>query len=256
MTLGSFIDAVEARTDRTYTLALVNDDRPEPVTRMVARLFDDQPVAVDERRLEGFEENVVVLFADGDVVATSPLDDLEREILFVNSDLYKTGEGHFESLETPAVLTELEDVAFRLRGYPESDTEKLLLIALSRYVERLAWTHGTGRLRSAFQRLSRIRDERGTGAVYRRLGGTDVDVHLYGRPDWIPPAEYDAVVHAGRSPLFRDFWFVLARPEGRGTAGALLAEELAPAPGVASGRSTKRGSPTSRRQSSDASNQR
>lgn len=228
MTLGSFIDDVAAATDRDYTLALVNHDRPEPVPRMVGRLFDDQPVSVDERQLTAFQDNVVALFADGDVVTTSPLSAFEREILFVNSDLYKTGEGHFESLETPAVLTELEDVAFRLRGYPESDTEKLVLIALSRYVERLAWTAGTGRLRSAFQRLSRIRDENGTGAVYRRLGGTDVAVHLYGRPDWIPPAEYEAVVHAGRSRLFRDFWFVVARPEGDGTAGALLAEEVDP----------------------------
>jgi DICT domain-containing protein len=66
---------------------------------------------------------------------------------------------------------------------------------ISRYIEQLAWQHETGRLRSSFQRLSRLDDERGTRRVYRTLGETDVDVHVYGVPDWLPPETF-VVFHA------------------------------------------------------------
>jgi hypothetical protein len=50
-------------------------------------------------------------------------------------------------------------------GSPASNSEKLPLIVISRYIEQLAWQHETGRLRSSFQRLSRLDDERGTRRV-------------------------------------------------------------------------------------------
>jgi hypothetical protein len=104
-------------------------------------------------------------------------------------------------------------VRFSLRGYPKSNTEKLILVVISRYIERIAARAGRGRHRASFQSLSRINDERGTRAVYERLADTDLDVHVYGRPDWIPSRELDVTTHAGDGPDFRDSWFVLYTPD-------------------------------------------
>jgi riboflavin biosynthesis pyrimidine reductase len=51
----------------------------------------------------------------------------------------------------PDVLDGLTETPFTLRGYPESNSEKLLLILVSRQIERLAWEGGSGTLRSSFQ---------------------------------------------------------------------------------------------------------
>lgn len=186
-------------------------------------------------------ENLVLLVEDGTVVERSPLEELVNAILLVNSDLYVTGARGLDELDLPRVLTGLEDSVFTLRGYPESNRQKLLLITVSRFVERVAYEAGEGTLRSSFQRLSRLGDEIGTREVYERVGETDVDAHLYGVPDEIP-RELDAVVHAGDSVDFTDAWFVVYRPlDGpkrvehdddlrRGVEGgvALLAAEVEP----------------------------
>jgi DICT domain-containing protein len=57
------------------------------------------------------------------------------------------------------------------------------LIVISRYIERHAWQAGEGTLRTSFQRLSRIDDERGTREMYETLAGTDIRTHVYGIPD-------------------------------------------------------------------------
>lgn len=147
-----------------------------------------------------------------EVVATSPLEEVMNSVLLVNSDLYKTGQAKLDEFELPSVLTRLDDVPFSLRGYPESDKEKLLLVAISRYIERHAWRAGNGRLRSSFQRLSRIEDERGTRAVYKKVASTDVQTHIYGIPDWSPPTNSNLVTHGGYTDDFYDSWFVVYTP--------------------------------------------
>jgi hypothetical protein len=224
--LAEFIDHDEVR-DRS--LAVVNRTRPRPIQDMLESLFDGQAVDVEERDLPDAAADTVVLLEDGDVVASSPLEAIEDEILLVNSDLYTTGAKSLTDVSPPAVLTALEGTPFRLRGYPESNTEKLPLIVVSRYIERLAWRQGTGRLRASFQRLSRLDDERGTGEVYRTLAGTPVDVHVYGVPDWIPPDPFSGVVHGGYHGEFRTSWFVIFHaddPDVR--TAALIAEEVEP----------------------------
>ena len=52
----------------------------------------------------------------------------------MNSDLFTTGT---RSLERTDVLDGLAGTRFLLRGYPASDTGKLLLILISRYTEKL-----------------------------------------------------------------------------------------------------------------------
>jgi len=154
------------------------------------------------------------------------------------------------------VIGGLADTTFSLRGYPESNRQKLLLITISRFIERAAWMSGDGTLRSSFQRLSRLDDEVGTREVYERVSEAGVDTHLYGIPDDLPRG-LDAVIHAGDTTDFTDSWFVVYRPpEGphsvdvnpgsdlkRGIEGGvgLLAVEIEPRMWRGSGRSTPTG---------------
>lgn len=225
MGLADFLERADA-TDRQ--LVVLNRTAPRPIQNILEDLFADQPVSVEERQLPAGESDLVLLLDGDDVVATSPVQALADAILMVNSDLYITGARDLDELALPAVVEGLADVRFSLRGYPESNKEKLLLITVSRYIESLAWEAGTGTLRSAFQELSRIDDEIGTRRVYDRLAETEVTVHVYGRPDWIPPARLDPVIHAGYGGDFRDAWFVIFQPEAGGRAAALLAIETEP----------------------------
>ncbi|WP_148416148.1 DICT sensory domain-containing protein [Haloferax sp. KTX1] len=227
MGLDSYLDAIDAAS---RSLSVVNRSAPDPVQRMLETTFSDQPVDVDELSDDDRGDDVVVLTErtadEREVVATSPLSEVMDAVLLVNSDLYKTGQTKLDEFELPSVLTRLDDVPFSLRGYPESDKEKLLLVAISRYIERHAWRAGRGRLRSSFQRLSRIEDERGTRAVYQKVASTDVQTHVYGIPDWSPPSDSGLLTHGGYTDDFYDSWFVVYTPpddgptESSGAGGA------------------------------------
>jgi hypothetical protein len=210
MSLKRFFDRVDAAR---RSLLVANRSSPDPIQNVLESTFNEQPVQVGERAVPDVDSDTVLLVDDDEVLATSPLSALRDTIVTVNSDLYRTGAKGIEDLELPAVLERLDDIRFRLRGYPKSNTEKLLLIVISRYIERVAWQAGRGRHRASFQQLSRIKDERGTRRVYERLADTDVDVHVYGRPDWVPSERFDVTTHAGHGPDFRDSWFVLFTPD-------------------------------------------
>lgn len=210
MSLKRFFDRV---ADSTRSLLVANRTSPDPIQHILEATFADQPVRVEEREIPDVEADTVLLVEDGEILATSPLSALRDTIVMVNSDLYRTGAQRFDDLELPAVIKRLHDVRFTLRGYPKSDTEKLILVVISRYIEQIAAQAGRGRHRASFQHLSRIKDERGTRQVYEHLADTAVDVHVYGLPDWIPSRSIDVTTHAGDSDEFRDSWFVLFTPE-------------------------------------------
>jgi hypothetical protein len=210
MSLDSFLDRAAGTT---RSLVVLNRTEPVQLVSMLEEAFAGQPVAVEEGTFAGYDENTVALVEDGEVVATSPLSALQETILLVNSDLYSTGASDFDTFELPAVIEGLDEVPFRLQGYPESNKEKLLLVVISRYIERAAYATGSGVVRSSFQRLSRLTDERGTREVYETLAGSGLDVHVYGEPDWTPEAEFPLTMHGGYGPDFQDSWFVLHLPE-------------------------------------------
>jgi len=223
--LEQFLDVTDA-PERSIVIA--NRTEPEPFQRMVENLFRHQEIEVDENNNEEYPENTVLLLEGNEIVATSSLAALQDAILLVNSDLFITGTRKLERTRVPAVLDGLAGTRFSLRGYPESNSEKLLLILISRYIERRAFEEGAGVLRSSFQRLSRLEDERGTRRVYERIAETNADVHLYGRPDWTPPPEFRVVVHGGYGFDFRTSWFVVHEPPAGSETepAALLAIEL------------------------------
>ena len=220
---------VESADERALSLVVVNRESPRPIQTMLEGLFDGQPVEVDERRLPDGDDDVVLLVDDGEIVASSPLAALQESILLVNSDLYITGTRAATDVEIPDVVAAMENVRFTLRGYPESNKEKLLLITISRYIERLALENDGGTHRASFQRLSRIDDELGTRRVYERLAASTVDTHVYGVPDWTPPPDFEVTMHGGWTPTFRDSWFVtFASESADGPHAALVALETEP----------------------------
>jgi hypothetical protein len=222
----TFADFLDRPSGAERQLVVVNGDAPDAVVGMLESAFTEQPVGVDEQQLESYDDDTVLLVESDEVVAESPLSALTDSILFVNSDLYTTGTVGLDDLTVPDVLAGLRETLFTLRGYPESNTEKLLLILISRYIERLACEHG-GRLRASFQRLSRIDDEVGTQTVYERAAQGDPEVHVYGIPDWTPPPELDLRMHGSYDDDLRRTWFVLFDPPD-GDAGAAAGGDVPP----------------------------
>ncbi|EMA63017.1 hypothetical protein [Halorubrum lipolyticum] len=222
---GGRSDPGEELTTREFTTDRITDrngasatrqpaDRPEPGDDCPAINVDalrrHEDVPFDGDRL-GELENLALLVEGDRVIAGSTLDELGNAVLLVNSDLYVTGARTLDDVDLPSVISGLTDTTFTLRGYPESNRQKLLLITISRFIERAAWQAGDGTLRSSFQRLSRIDDEVGTRSVYERVSTAGVDTHLYGVPDDLP-RDLDAVIHGGDTRDFTDSWFVVYRP--------------------------------------------
>lgn len=225
MTLRSFI---EETTQDDTVLTLANPESPPPVRNLLVKTFENYSVAVTEETTTDLPQDTVAVVRDGDVVATSPLEELRQVVLFVNSDIYTTGGRELADLEVPDVLLALENTPFRLRGFPVSNTQKLLLITLSRYVEKVAYERGAGTVRAAFQRLSRLDDEQGTRDVYEQLASAGLDVHAYGVPDRVP-TDLDVEFHGGRDCEYRKTWVVSYRPvDETARHAALVAHEQSP----------------------------
>lgn len=201
---------LEQLPDDQYTIRVAPDASIVSIGDSLTRLFEEQPVSVTEGSSE--QPNDIVVAQDDEVLAASSADALLSTIFLINSDTYMTGSREFAETEYPDVLKALEETPFRLRGYPESDSEKLLLIVMSRAIEQLAHAAGTGTLRVGLQAFSRLADEPGTHRVYEKLSETDLDVHVYGIEDTSIPPEFGFTPHAGTSQFYRHSWFVAFQP--------------------------------------------
>ena len=114
----------------------------------------------------------------------------------------------------PNVVLELSDTVFTLRGFPKSTNEKLVLILISRYIEQQALNGPTGTLRTSFQQLSRLDDERGTRRTYNQLGRVEeLETHVYGVPDWDPSKELEVTCHGVEAEEIEKSWFVVYRSD-------------------------------------------
>jgi len=219
-------DFFEEVSRRDVSLVTINRTHPKPVQELLADAFSTQSVDLVERSLpDDIDDDIVALRRNGEVCAVSSLRELMQSFLLVNADRFKTGTKGFDD-DVPDVLKGMDETLFDLRGYPASNKEKLLLILISRHIERLAYEAGTGTLRSTFQHLSRLEDELGTKKVYERLAGRTVDVHVYGVPDGIPEG-LDATIHGGTSDEYRNSWCVVFRPPD-GPGAALIAHQQEP----------------------------
>lgn len=204
---------------------------------MFEELFDGLDIDVREIASTDTDDGLVVLFIHGELVATSPVGPIMETLLFVNSDLYTSGATEIQDIDPPDVIMELAETVFTLQGYPESNVEKLVLILVSRYIEHSAWIQQTGTLRTSFQRLSRLNDERGTREVYERLGQIqELDVHVYGIPDWDPPSSMGMSVHGIANEEITKYWFAVYE-NGTPEAPPCSPSKPTPTSGRGSGRS-------------------
>jgi len=227
--LSGFIN--ETADTEEKTLLLLNRTGPEPLVNLLDQAFENQSVQIEERHIPEGDTDQVCLIENGSVTATSSMSKLSKTFLLVNADRYRTTSGTDRSAtgSFPNVLTGLDDVAFTVRGYPESNKEKLLLILISRFIEDRALACGDGEFHSTFQRLSRLDDEFGTRKMYDWLGDSDVETHVYGvRDDPAVIDDLNVIVHAGTTHEYRRSWVVLFRPSSE-------AEEPASDTGEASG---------------------
>jgi hypothetical protein len=223
--LASFI---HSRESSEWAVQITNRTGPDEIKTMVEELFGGLSIETSEAELAGVDEDLLLLLRDGEVVQTSPLSALRETLLLVNSDLYRTGTASIEEIDPPDVIVQLSDTVFSLRGYPASHREKLVLTLVARFIEQRAWSHERGTLRTSFQRLSRIDDERGTREVYERLGeGDGLDVHVYGIPDWEPPDRMPVTVHEVTDDEIMRHWFVVYRDD-EGSSVAMVATKAEP----------------------------
>ncbi|MFB6206849.1 MAG: histidine kinase [Haloglomus sp.] len=221
--LSAFIDEVpESET----VLMVVNRTDPEPLIDLLDSAFSTQEVTIAERHVPEGTDDVVLLVREGEVVATSAMERLQSAFLLINADRYRTGAHGLREADMPDVLTGLDDIEFQVQGFPASNKEKLLLVLISRFIEGRALRAGAGRFDVSFQRFSRLDDEYGTRKVYRWLGDSAVDTHIYGVPDRPVPDELNVSVHGGTHQEYRRSWFVVYRPpEGEDGHVALVALE-------------------------------
>lgn len=220
----AIVDIIADIDSHDHTLTVLNRKTHDPMMNLLESMFESEHVAVQEAGTESAgPANIVQLHdVDGVAVATSSLADIRDQLLLVNSDMYITGTRTLDSVETADVVANLDDTTFNVSG-----KSKFLLIHISRHIERMALETGSGDLHSGFQYLSRIHDERGTDRAYRQLADTDVDVHVYGVPDWDqPPRELS--VHSGVDEL-EQVWFVVHDGDGADDRkAALVCHETGP----------------------------
>lgn len=189
-------------------------------------LFDSGPIESSHLETPEVEQETLFLFQNGEVVTSSPAWTLTDAIAEINT-MIRTGSAEsLTSLGLPVVLTELDEILFAAAGPDDSEVE-LLFTAISRYIEAMAVEAGDGQLRVGFQRLSRLRaaEEDHTRDVYERLAETGVDVHVYGRPDWVPPESLAVTIHGGYTEDFLRNWFVVFRAADKGTTAAFTAHD-------------------------------
>ena len=211
-----------------WSVQIVNRTGPEPIKRMVEDLFGNLSSQVSETTLDEADTDLVLLLHDGEVVGSSSLSTLKDTLLLVNTDCYRTGSASLGNLNVPDVIRELSDTVFTLQGYPDSNTEKLVLTLISRYIEQRAWNHEAGSLRTSFQSLSLLCNERATREVYQHLGQIpDLTVEVYGVPDRDPPELPGITVHETTDDEIKQCWFVVHQIEGESSA-ALLAKQTGP----------------------------
>lgn len=97
------------------------------------------------------------------------------------------------------------------------------LLAVTREIEERAFRVGSGTLRACFQSFDRFRPQ---VDVYRELAGdTDLDVHVYGTPNWEVPEIAGLTYHELDGGAARRYWVLALEAEAGTVTNALVAVE-------------------------------
>jgi len=202
--------------EKTLRICNFTGDRSE--LKGIARYFSSQEVELTVDRTESsLPRDVVFLEADGRLLAADPVRDLQAYV-----------EG-WERSETPGLRTEPPSVIESMTETRFESYDKRRMIHASRLVEFRGWNVGEGELHAGFQQLSKIDFQRN---VYRNLGRSDLDVHVYGADDGgaVSSAEEMGLqVHASDADEIVDHWWVAYDGNGDDEdKSLLLAQERGP----------------------------
>lgn len=184
---------------------------PDPHPDLVDRL-DLQSATVEQRTLptEGTTGFLVVRRGDRFVTAL----DLEGVTSFFDPPRYDPWDDDLLTADYTVVLETFDDERWRTLEPPQ-------LLAVTRAIENRAVRVGAGVLRAGFQRLSALYVQT---PIYERIAAdTDLEIHVYGRPDWEPPSIPQTTIHAvgesatddgseraddGEKPDIGRYWFL------------------------------------------------
>lgn len=200
------------------------DDRVDVIYDSVKKLYEQNSMKVKDVKDSGTDK--ILVYDNEKLVAESSIESILNSIVLTNSDQYMTQRNQMDNIDFPDVITNLTNKQFTMKGYPKGNNQKLILILISRYIEKLSYDKG-GTHRATFQNISRLDDEKGTLDIYKQLDNRCKRLHLYGYPDVEPieivPDDMKATIHLGHSDFYEGFWCVTHNSDDQ--AAALLAVE-------------------------------
>jgi hypothetical protein len=186
--LGKFIDAVDRQRKRftVYSEA----ERPDLVDQLATR-----NVTIDHKQLPPDATDPFVAIREGDEFAgIIELDALET---LLTPPVIRPGQPENLSKGYRLLLELLEETVF-------SSLSRRQLLATSREIEDRALRVSHGTLGVSFQSLSIFETQ---ADLYRRLAEeTELDIHIYGAPDWTPPAIEGITYHEDHEGTLGPFW--------------------------------------------------
>lgn len=220
--LDEIINVLKSDDDINYNIFVntnKSDSSDELTYKMINNMFSNQNITVN---IGYDEDNKIIIYKDDERISKSTMKELSDSILYTNSDQYKTQRNQLKNLTFPDSILSLQNKVFKLKGYPKANNEKLILIAISRYIEQLSYKNG-GSHYSTFQRLSRINDERGTKDVYNKLSENVDKLHVYGQKNENLELNDKFIIHSGKSDAYKYTWIVIHLSEN--SCAALVAIE-------------------------------
>jgi hypothetical protein len=178
----------------------------------LATQFATRNVAVEHRTVGADAPGPFVAIHDGDTFRGAVgLDALDH---LLEPPIERPGERDGLSPGYRSLFEVLDDTVFVA-------LTRRQLLAATREIEDRARRVGTGTLRASFQSLSTFESQ---APVYRTLAAeTDLDLHVYGRPDWTPPAIEDVTFHGDDDVA--EHWALAFDGGDGGDPCALLARE-------------------------------
>lgn len=211
----SFREIIESVNGSRSTLTLFNVEAPPAAVEQVASYLEPQQVRfVTDRTEKGRPTNFVVLHNDDEFVAASDFRDVYTHV-DVETGLHTVTD--LDGFEYPDVLRSVDDTTF-------SEFGKRRMIMASREIEKRAWNVDDGRLYTGFQRLPLVESQQ---RIYRKLGASPIETHVYGLPTGDVPESVDVHVHGIDSDEIARSWFVLFDGGGDDEEKCgLLAEEV------------------------------
>lgn len=220
--LEDIIEELKSDRDSDYNIRITQKDTPDAIYNMIQNMFSEQD-HLDVKRVRSDVDQLEII-KDCETIHSSTLDKIRDTILMTNSDKYITQTDQLENLEFPESILKLTGESFYLRGYPKAHNEKLILIAISRYIEKLSYENG-GKHYATFQEIGRLNDEIGTYNIYKNLSQEVHSLNLYGLPSQNMESimnDIKANYNIGDSEPHRRLWVVIHRSEDECAALAAL----------------------------------